>query len=66
MKKKFLIIGLCAGALALGSCHKTCTCKRYDGVIHTYTADEVSAHGGSCSSMVIQANTRYYSVCNWD
>lgn len=66
MKRKLLLLVLCAGTLLLGACHKTCTCLRFDGVAHTYTADEVSAHGGSCPGMIMQSNTRYYSVCNWD
>lgn len=52
--------------MLLGSCHKTCTCIRYDGVEKTYTADEIDALGTTCANMAYQAGVQYYSVCSWD
>ena len=50
----------------LASCHKTCTCIRYDGREDAYTADEVDDYGVTCANMVFQAGVQYYSVCDWD
>lgn len=50
----------------LTSCHKTCTCIRYDGAAETFTSDEVDDHGVSCANMIYQAGVQYYSVCDWD
>ena len=47
------------------SCHKTCYCTGFNGAEHEYTEEEVDAHGGGCSNMIVQADTRYYSVCVW-
>ena len=47
------------------SCHKTCYCTGFNGMEHAYTEEEVDAHGGGCSNMIMQADTRYYSVCVW-
>lgn len=52
--------------LALGSCHKTCTCTAYNGVERTYTADEVDAANVSCTDMKYQGGMQYYAVCSWD
>ena len=48
------------------SCHKTCTCIRYDGAEESYSADEVDDRGVTCANMIYQAGVQYYSVCNWD
>ena len=65
MKKKLLFIALTACAFV--GCQRTCVCKGYDGLIHNYTEEEIEQlHGGNCSNMVYQANTRYHSVCNWE
>ena len=60
-----MVLSLCI-LLSLSSCHKTCTCIRYDGAEHTYTASEVDNHGVTCANMIYQAGVQYYSVCNWD
>ena len=52
--------------MLLGSCHKTCTCTRYDGAIVSYSADEVDDRGTTCANMVFQSGVRYYSICEWD
>ena len=39
MKRLFAIALLTLGALALASCHKTCTCKERNGAETTYSAD---------------------------
>ena len=59
------LLPLCAVALFC-SCHKTCTCINYNGYGTSYTADQVSEHGGSCAGMIIQSGKRYYSVCTWE
>ncbi len=48
------------------ACHKTCVCTAFNGVEHTYTAEEVEERGGNCSNLIMQANTRLYSYCRWD
>lgn len=52
--------------MLLGSCHKTCTCTRYDGAIVNYSADEVDDRGTTCANMVFQSGVQYYSICEWD
>lgn len=73
MKRKLLMLTLCAASLATAGCHKTCRCMAYNGSEHTYTADEVSEAGGTCHNMEYLysdgtqgADVRYYAVCNWD
>lgn len=68
-----LIIAAAAVLLLATSCHKTCTCIGFNGKEHTYTAEEVSAFGGTCTDMKYMytsassgADVRFYTVCNWD
>lgn len=66
MKKKILLC-CCVAALFATGCHKTCRCLGYDGGEYDYTADQVDEIAdGNCSTMIYQADTRYYSVCNWE
>lgn len=51
--------------IATAGCHKTCVCTSYSGAEHEYTAAEVEEHNGGCSNMVMQADSRYYSHCEW-
>ncbi len=65
--KHILTLGaIVLGLLGLASCHKTCTCTVFNGVTHTYTADEVEARGVTCYEMRYQAGEQYYTICNWD
>ena len=65
-RRKYLLFAACLlAAMALASCHKTCSCIQYNGVVQEYTSDEVEEHGGSCYDMRIQANRPYYSYCEW-
>lgn len=65
MKKKLLIIGVLGCCFA--ACERTCVCYGYDEQEHRYTEEDVEKlHGGNCTNMVYQANTRYLSVCNWE
>ena len=67
MKRKILtLLCVAVAGVTLAACHKNCACYGYDGQQHDYTADEVDAHGGSCSNMIIQAQTRFYSYCHWE
>ncbi|MBQ9417386.1 MAG: hypothetical protein IJU19_02265 [Bacteroidales bacterium] len=74
MKHRIPILLALGATLALCvSCRKSCTCLAYNGTSHTYSADEVDDHGGSCSGMEYMytpgssgADNRYYTVCNWD
>ena len=66
MRKRALLTIAVVASLTLASCHKTCSCYRYDGVIISYTSDEVSERGGSCSDLRYQSNTTLYSYCEWD
>ena len=52
--------------LSLTSCHKTCTCTRYDGAEDHYSADELDAREMTCAAMIYQAGVQYYSICNWE
>lgn len=68
-----LFTALTLASLLLCSCHKSCTCIAFNGSEHTYSADEVSAFGGTCSDMKYMytaassgADVRFYTVCNWD
>ena len=65
MKRKLLILAVLA-VVSLASCQKTCVCTGYDGSERTYTEEEVDARGVSCSNMIIQARTRFYSYCRWE
>lgn len=65
--KKLAVVCCFAVALMATGCHKTCRCMGYDGGEYDYTAEQVEElAGGNCSTMIIQADTRYYSVCNWE
>lgn len=69
--KKYLSIHafiptLLLSSLVLVSCHKTCTCIRYDGAEKSYSADEVDERGVTCANMVFQSGVQYYSVCDWE
>ena len=48
------------------SCNKECHCYGYDGSHHFYSTEELGKIDKTCSEMVIQANMRYYSYCEWD
>lgn len=55
------------GLLLLTGCNKRCHCYGYDGSHTFYSPKEVKASGHSnCVDMIYQANTRYYSLCEWD
>ena len=58
--------GILLVTLILASCHKTCTCIRFDGVEESYSADEVDDRGVTCANMKYQAGVQYYSVCDWE
>ena len=60
-----LLVGLLL-SLCLTACHKTCVCYGYDEMVYSYSKEEVDARDGDCSNMVLQADTRFYSVCNWE
>lgn len=66
MKKIAMLLVVAGVTLLLASCHKECVCTGFDGIDRTYTDEEVDAQGGSCSNMVIQARTRFYSYCRWE
>ena len=66
MRKLLIGVAVAACGLALSSCHKTCSCTKYDGQIDEYDKEVVDEYGGSCSGMIYMYNTRYYSVCEWD
>ncbi len=68
MKKKRIWIALLAVVcLAMTSCYKRCACSGYNGFVYYFTPDEVDAMGGgSCDNMRYQANTQYYSYCEWE
>lgn len=66
MRKPLIAIVIAAFALTLSSCHKTCSCTKYDGQIDKYSNEQVEAHGTSCSGMIYMYNTRYYSLCEWE
>lgn len=73
LKLRLAIPAAVAAALLAAGCHKNCTCLGFNGTEHTYSADEVKAHGGTCSDMIYMytepsavADVRYYTVCNWD
>lgn len=65
-KAPLLLIPCLLVALFLASCQRTCICYGYDGLEHRYSEEQVDANGGNCQNMIIQANTRFYSVCNWE
>ena len=52
--------------LTLCGCQKRCACSSFNGMVYYYTPEEVENMGVSCSGMAIQANTRYYSMCEWE
>ncbi len=67
----FLVLALLS--LTFSGCRKTCTCIKNNGTSHTFTAEEVKAHDGTCQSMKYMYNdgtydpmVSYYSVCDWD
>lgn len=65
--KKFLRILLAVAAmLAMQACTKQCVCVGYDGSETVYTEEEVDAQTGNCSNMIIQAQVRFYSLCEWE
>ena len=68
-----LLLVLALLSPAFCSCRKTCTCIKNNGTSHTFTAEEVKAHDGTCQSMKYMYNdgtydpmVSYYSVCDWD
>lgn len=76
MKKyyRFLVAVVCVVCLVcLAGCRKTCTCIKNNGTSHTYTAEEVKAHNGTCQNMKYMYSdgsydptVSYYSTCEWD
>ena len=60
-----IVIPITVFSLSATGCQKNCVCTGFNGVEHVYSEDEVDAQGGSCSNMIIQAETRYYSFCEW-
>lgn len=75
MKRRSTILLLVMALLspAFCGCRKTCTCIKNNGTSHTFTADEVRAHNGTCQSMkyiyndgTYDPSASYYSVCSWD
>lgn len=66
-KKKLLLLAAVAGMLLAAGCKRECVCYGYDELEHRFSEEEVeAANGGNCQNMIIRANTRLYSVCNWD
>ena len=68
MKNRLIpLIAAVAACLLLDGCHKICTCDGYDGIEHTFTAEEVEQHtGGKCDAMRDFPIENHYSVCHWD
>ncbi|MBP5677188.1 MAG: hypothetical protein J6W88_01680 [Bacteroidales bacterium] len=68
MKRRipYLFAVVALATVTLVGCHKTCTCDGYDGLEHTYTAEEVDARASSCSAMRDFPVLNHYSVCSWD
>ena len=66
MKRKLILAAALLLTLGLASCSKTCVCTGYDGAEHEFSEEDLDARGVSCSNMIIQANTRYYSYCRWE
>ena len=66
--RKTLKLALAIGAcLLLGACHKTCVCKGYDGLEHSFTPEQVDARAdGDCSKMRNFPFLDHYAVCNWE
>lgn len=60
-----LALALCA-AFLLGSCNKQCHCYGYDNTHTFYSEEEVDQRGTTCAEMIYFANTRRYSICEWD
>lgn len=64
---RLLLLALPLGAcLLLGSCHKQCHCYGYDNTHTFYSEEEVDQRGKSCAEMIYFANTRRFSLCEWD
>lgn len=64
---RLLLLALPAGAcLLLGSCNKQCHCYGYDNTHTFYSEEEVDQNAGNCAEMIYFANTRRYSICEWD
>ncbi len=66
MKKIFLTLSLIVLVTILAGCQRTCVCYGYDELEHRFSEEQVKNEGGSCQNMIIRANTRFYSVCNWE
>lgn len=66
MKRLFAIALLILGALALASCHKTCTCKERNGAETTYSADYLDSLGITCTKMADYPVYEYRVLCSWD
>ena len=73
MKKYYTVLLALACIACLTGCRKTCTCIKNNGTSHTFTAEEVKAHNGTCQNMKYVysdgSNTpivSYYSTCEWD
>lgn len=64
--KKILLILMFVASVACCSCNKECHCYGFDGTNHFYSQDELTQKDKTCSEMVVQANMRYYSYCEWD
>ena len=72
-KSCFLCLAVLVCILCLAGCRKTCTCIKNNGTSHTFTAEEVKEHNGTCQTMkymysdgTYEPTVSYYSVCEWD
>ncbi|MBQ7280088.1 MAG: hypothetical protein IJR13_05110 [Bacteroidales bacterium] len=66
MKRLITLAIILSSIITLASCKKNCRCYGYDGNARDYSRQEVNDRGGSCPNMIYQANTRFYSICEWD
>lgn len=66
LKIKYIAVLLLLSTTMLVGCRRTCVCYGYDELEYRYSEEEVDAHGGNCSNMIMQAGTRYLSYCNWE
>ncbi len=66
VNKKMGLMLLGGLLLVAVGCKRECVCYGYDELEHRFSEEEVEAEGGSCQNMIIRANTRLYSVCNWE
>lgn len=60
-----MMVALLMASLVLASCHKTCTCRGWDGSEREYSADEVEKMGGNCADIELIGNGAIYYNCSW-